>query len=1033
MCAAVGTALFWLAQGAAAQYAPPNFVVAGDGASSTQPTTVYLSAMAQLTRGGADFYFTERIVHFAQPFETGSRRGGYRVAQVYVALTDNENTGAVATSIYTATTTSTDGRPPPLEGLDPLWESWTNTPQGDRILEPYAFAAVYDSPYIPRDRTLALVLNDSTISGNPGDAAWSTTASNQAQDPGAWPGWRFLPHHFVPDQDGEPTSWSSVANEIANVSILYGTEPVFDGEMTVGSRTVGGIDRRGFVGTGSGAFGSVDLGNAVSEEGGFAYGSYPTGDRYERATRNVVTVLYVTDDGVRLDVQWQNNPEMAGQTDLVLELGGVPLPLDDADRTTEASPDRLKYVWDQDYLDANAPLLNAAVYTTSLPTGTLRALCLRTIEQTCSGVTLISNVQVGTASPENASVSATARAFTTGANPSGYGLAGAKVAFAGSHTQSASSAVLVRIFSADADGIPGVELGRLIGPDAISPGLNTFTAAPNTVLDPGTSYALVITGSPPVGSEIISSPVPLSRTQATSTDPQLPPGWSMAPTARYDDADRWASTDYLPVFSLRGTVRDPETVTEVWSATVNIGATSDGTVDGYCDGPCFGESSMESFGSLADDSGFGGQPHSVESIRFDTSFDPDRLLFTVVNAPEIFQANDDGLLLRIGITDYDLNDLRWLYQGNVTNRRYEWDAASTIVPVEARPWNDAATSTAVVKLIRRAASTAATSTATSTGPSFAGCDGTGIWCATVEAGHHDDGSDYANDYYGYVAPGAGTIVDGSAEFTYDGEAYTVTVAGRREGGGADTYVIGIDPEPTFDFVLGVDGRTLSSTASSNSTATSTDGMSAGVVYAWPGGTGTGWGVGDRFDIGLRETAATIASATSTVVTITAEDTYAVLHGHSSDALEYQLERTATDGDLSVWVDLSSGAREFVQDGDRRKKVDFADGESTATLRIPAWQLIGFAVGEVVEGGAVIARLAEGSAYTVGAPGAAQERVVVWTVRLDAPEYEVDERDEKVTVSLIGRYVGGGLPAPEFNHAIYFAQYGSIDWGTLSRQ
>ena len=99
--------------------------------------------------------------------------------------------------------------------------------------------------------------------------------------------------------------------------------------------------------------------------------------------------------------------------------------------------------------------------------------------------------------------------------------------------------------------------------------------------------------------------------------------------------------------------------------------------------------------------------------------------------------------------------------------------------------------------------TYATSTATSTDPSLAGCGS--IWCATVTAGHHDDGSDYANDYYGYVAPGAGTI-DRTA-FTYDGLAYTVTVVGRREGGGADAqYVIGIDPAPPFDFVLAGRGR-----------------------------------------------------------------------------------------------------------------------------------------------------------------------------------------------------------------------------------
>ena len=641
--------------------------------------------------------------------------------------------------------------------------------------------------------------------------------------------------------------------------------------------------------------------------------------------------------------------------------------------------------------------------------------------------TLISNTRAATSS---ASKLAWARAFTTGDNPGGYGLTRAKVAFVRSHTQSASSAVLVRIFSTAGNGRPVVELARLIGPERISFGLNTFTAPPNTVLDPGTSYALVITGSPSNGAWLEDLPVGLQLTQQTSKHGDSLPGWRLAIEGRHSwRNETWITHAGMPIFSLEGTVRDAETVTEVWSATMHIGATADDTVDGYCDGPCFGEPSMESFGSLEDDSGFVGESYSVESIRFDTPNKSGRLMFTVVNpsSSKTFRANDDGLLLRIGITDYDLNDSRTVYEGHATKTRYEWATATSTVPAEARPWNATATSTAstastatsttattttaVVKLIRRA---------TSTGPSFAGCDGTGIWCATVEAGHHDDGSDSANDYYGYVAPGAGTIVDGSPEFTYDGEAYTVTVAGRREGGGADTYVIGIDPAPPFDFLLGVDGRTLESTAASTGTATSTDGISAGVLYEWSRGTGTAWDIGDRFDIGLIETAATIASAT-TVVTITAENAYAVLHGDYGDALEYRLERTATDGALSVWVDLSSGSPEFVKDGDRRKKVDFADGASTKTLSIPAWQLTGIPeLGEVVEGGAVVARLAEGSSYAVGTPGAAEERVVVWVAGFDARSYEVDERDGKVAVSLTARYVGGGLPDPAFNSRHYLS-------------
>ena len=361
------------------------------------------------------------------------------------------------------------------------------------------------------------------------------------------------------------------------------------------------------------------------------------------------------------------------------------------------------------------------------------ALCLLAATaavQAQTPVTLVSNESAATTT---ASRLARARAFTTGANPGGYGLTGAQVAFTGSHTQSASSAVLVRIFSTTANGEPVVELARFIGPEQISSGLNAFTAPLNTVLDPDTSYALVITGSPSTGSRLKSLPVGLQRTQQISKHPDSLPDWGLASEARHGfQNETWATSSGLPVFSLEGSVRDPETVTEVWSATMNIGVTSAGTVDGYCDGPCY-QGPADDIGSLADNSGFSGQPWSVESIRFDTSFDPDRLIFTVKDtaSPATFHANDGGLLLKIRITDYDLNDVKILDAGHLTKTSYVWEAATSTassamaLPAERRPWNDAAsstastTATAVVKLIRRAASTTASSTA-STSPTIAG-------------------------------------------------------------------------------------------------------------------------------------------------------------------------------------------------------------------------------------------------------------------------------------------------------------------------
>ena len=692
----------------------------------TTPETYYVSTMQRLQPGTAspllasgNRYLTSTSLHYVQPFTTGSRRGGYGVNEVRVALAQER--GYVA-EMHIVGTEDQSGRPtssatttsatfPSISADAPLLTA-------DAGLAQYFFKFEGDlgtgRRYVPRDTVLGIVLLQGTGEGSNDDTVtWSTHVG----EPAVAFGWGLHNHHWARNTDD--SGWDQVSGEEVDLNIGYPTAPVFDGNMTVGTRTVGGTVNRGFEGEGSNTFGSLALADATLGAS-FVYGTdvHGAGSVDERVlewSNNRVEALRVNDSGVRLKISWGDSDEMDGQTDLVLEFGGAPLALDEALRTTDGLA--LVYVWDQDYLDRHAPLLNADHYASRLPAAGVRRVCLRTPEQRCPA-TLISNVDVGTAEPEPADASARAVAFTTGANPSGYGLTGAKVAFGGSgtHNQRASSAVLVRIFSATAGGKPDIELGRLIGPGRISSGLNTFAAPPNTVLDPGTRYALVITGSPRDEDTLVSIPTLISRTSATSTDPHSQPGWRLPSSARYDDSDDWGPTSNLPVFSLHGTVRKPETVTELWSATMNIGATATGTLDGFCDGPCF-QGPDDDIGSLEDDSGFGGKPWSVESIRYDTTVDPERLMFTVKDTgnPATFRSTTSGLRLKVGIADYALNAPAFIQPGSgsrASKWTYVWETATSTMtlPVERRPWNDAAisvdiTNTAVVKLlIRRSAS-----------------------------------------------------------------------------------------------------------------------------------------------------------------------------------------------------------------------------------------------------------------------------------------------------------------------------------------
>ena len=97
---------------------------------------------------------------------------------------------------------------------------------------------------------------------------------------------------------------------------------------------------------------------------------------------------------------------------LVLEWAGEILPL--AEAAWDAHWDR--YIWDQAWLEANAPSLAASAYAATLPDGSTAAVCLRFAEQACPPETsddatlsllMLSGIDIGTFAAGTASYAAT--------------------------------------------------------------------------------------------------------------------------------------------------------------------------------------------------------------------------------------------------------------------------------------------------------------------------------------------------------------------------------------------------------------------------------------------------------------------------------------------------------------------------------------------------------------------------------------------------------------------------------------------------
>ena len=125
-----------------------------------------------------------------------------------------------------------------------------------------------------------------------------------------------------------------------------------------------------------------------------------------------------------------------------------------------------------------------------------------------------------------------AQGFTTGSHGDGYVLKDARLLVSFLETSTTDPVFSVSIWSADADGLPGSNLGTLTNPTSLAQQLNTFTASGGGIdLDANTTYFVVLEVTS-VGDRNPTFSVTTSDSEDAAT------GWSIADSARHQEGHR---------------------------------------------------------------------------------------------------------------------------------------------------------------------------------------------------------------------------------------------------------------------------------------------------------------------------------------------------------------------------------------------------------------------------------------------------------------------------------------------------------------
>ena len=187
--------------------------------------------------------------------------------------------------------------------------------------------------------------------------------------------------------------------------------------------------------------------------------------------------------------------------------------------------------------------------------------------------TLVSNLgQTSAAGSWTTTTGSVSQAFTTGANTTGYVLSGIDVDVKTALNATAAARVRAELWSADAQGDPGVFLEALDVPETLSVGSNALTAPAGTVLAPETTYHVAFFTSTNSQSFVKS----ITASQAEDSGAAV--GWSIGDGVHRTAAgsphslgsNTWSVTSsHNFKIAVKGAARTPGTGRPIWSATLN--------------------------------------------------------------------------------------------------------------------------------------------------------------------------------------------------------------------------------------------------------------------------------------------------------------------------------------------------------------------------------------------------------------------------------------------------------------------------------
>ena len=616
---------------------------------------------------------------------------------------------------------------------------------------------------------------------------------------------------------------------------------------------------------------AVDL-NPVDDPGGTL--GYNNGGFYLLQNGGSLSSTTFTHDGTTYTVEsvvwFSNDPQQplfftldpaptVANSPLVLDVGGTPLAFSDL---VEATADRGHY-W-------SSP--GVSYSTGSVELRIPKEFLVSNSGQTDAGTSTLNNTTG-------------AVGFTTGSNDSGYSLTGVSLDFNSAHTSGGDAAVslwdshTVTISGNDVE-VPNGEMFDFTSPGSISAGLNEFSAPEGHVLDPDTTYFMVIRRD-------ATNALVFNGTDLDDEDTGGGAGWTIADKRLHRDrgsTGAWSSATEedrqlrVQVHGSNVPPPPPVPVTVAVLTVADISGAQDGSALGYS------ESIGVPGGSLSSTTfTYDGTVYTVYAVGRSDNF------LSVVLGPEPSADHKADLVLDVDGTPFPFADIATDIDRMDGTFSYSW--------VRTQSWSVGDTvELSVTKSLLSATLTVADVKTT------------------------DPGSNL-----GYNDGGASSLTDGGSltttTFDHGGTTHTIKSLFDEASGSPREYYLKVDPDidtMDSDLVFYFDGTAY---AHADASTLATVGLMG--YQTWlHSDVGTWWAVSDEVDVLLTAPGGVWGSAVRNVE-ITSDPTAGA--GSDTYALGEEIEVTVDTGvgaslDLQIGSDVKQAAYTLQDPPDSRELV-----------------------------------------------------------------------------------------------------------------